>query len=30
LLFCRFMPVINMAEVKATLAGQLHHHHGDH
>jgi len=28
LLFCRFMPVINMAEVKATLAGQ--HHHGDH
>src|SRR5690606_32005825 len=25
LLFCRFMPVINMAEVKATLAGQLHH-----
>jgi len=27
LLFCRFMPIINMAEVKATLAGQLHHHH---
>jgi molybdopterin-containing oxidoreductase family membrane subunit len=30
LLFCRFMPIINMAEVKSTLAGQLHHHHGDH
>jgi molybdopterin-containing oxidoreductase family membrane subunit len=30
LLFCRFMPVINMAEVKSTLAGQLHHHHGNH
>lgn len=30
LLFCRFLPIINMAEVKWTLAGQLHHKNGDH
>jgi len=31
LLFCRLMPVINMAETKATLAKQYHMaHHDDH
>ena len=31
LLFCRLMPVINMAETKATLAKQYHvSNHGDH
>ena len=31
LLFCRLMPVINMAETKATLAKQYHmSEHGDH
>ncbi len=27
MLFCRYLPVINMAEVKSTLAHQLHHAH---
>jgi Ni/Fe-hydrogenase subunit HybB-like protein len=30
LLFCRFMPVINMAETKATLSHQLRHSSHDH
>ncbi|MEL7336948.1 MAG: hydrogenase, partial [Planctomycetota bacterium] len=30
LLFCRLMPIVNMAEVKLTLSHQLHHQKHEH